>query len=142
MPSRRGVWLEVASGQMLRQMPGATMNSSGQGRDDDLPHHEQAGVGDGDQQAGDDERADPADRADRPPRREAQAARDLRVVGERDRGHQPVHPAIRSLACAEAGGEDRAEVGEDRAAEVGPPRAQRQEGLVAEAQRPRRRWSP
>ena len=29
MPSRRGVWLEVASGQMLRQTPGATMNSTG-----------------------------------------------------------------------------------------------------------------
>ena len=59
MPSRRGVWLEVASGQMLRQTPGATMNSSGSGGDDDLPHHEQAGVGHGDQQPGDDERAEP-----------------------------------------------------------------------------------
>ena len=29
MPSSRGVWLEVASGQMLRQTPGATMNSTG-----------------------------------------------------------------------------------------------------------------
>ena len=29
MPSARGVWLEVASGQMLRHTPGATMNSSG-----------------------------------------------------------------------------------------------------------------
>ena len=61
-------------------------------------------------------------------------ARDLRVVGERDRGHQPVHPAIWSLALRKRAGEDRADVGEHRAAEVRPPRAERQEGLVAEAQ--------
>jgi hypothetical protein len=29
MPSTRGVWLDAASGQMLRQMPGAVMNVTG-----------------------------------------------------------------------------------------------------------------
>ena len=29
MPSARGVWLEAASGQILRHTPGATMNSRG-----------------------------------------------------------------------------------------------------------------
>ena len=119
---------------MLRHTPGATMNSSGSAGMTPFHMTYRPVSGHRDQQAGDDERAEPDDGADRAPGREAQARRDLRVVGERDRGHQPVHPAIWSLGVAEAGGEDRADVGQDGAAEVGAARGEREERLVAEAQ--------
>ena len=134
MPSRRGVWLEVASGQMLRHTPGATMNSTGSTGMTPFQNTFSPVSGTAISSPATTSAPSQTHRPDRAPRREAQARRDLRVVGERDRGHQPVHPAIWSAAWRQAGGEDRADVGEHRAAEVRPAGRQGQERLVAEPQ--------
>ena len=65
-----------------------------QQRDHDLPHHEQARLRGRHEQPGDDERREDAADADGAPRAQRQLRRDLRGVGERDGGHQPVHPAV------------------------------------------------
>ena len=74
MPSARGVWLEVASGQMLRHTPGATMNSSGSAGMTPFHMTNRPVSGTTISSAGDDERDDQAGGADRPPR--AQRSRD------------------------------------------------------------------
>ena len=135
MPSARGVWLEVASGQMLRHTPGATMNSSGSAGMTTFHIRNRPVSGHRDQQARRRRARRPGCSA-RIPRQAAQAQlrRDLRVVGERDRGHQPVHPAMSSPALWRRAARIAAEVEQDGAAEVRAARGEREERLVAEAQ--------
>ena len=75
-----------------------------QERDHDLPHHEQARVGLCDEQRRECQRADDAGGAEAVPDLDRDAARDLGVVGERDRRRaHPVHPGLVSpAACRRA----------------------------------------
>ena len=105
-----------------------------QRRDDHLPHQEQARVGVGDQQPGDDEREGQA----RPPGSRARRAGSASTGSACSWGTRS-WPSARPPRCVvagamEAGREDAAQVEQDGAAQVRAARGEAQEGLVAEAQ--------